>query len=118
MSPSLLLSWSFALGERGRLKIALTDLNTSAPCRLQVTSCYSAANTRLLAWRAECRLSVLLQGARPCGTRCSPELPRILDGRIREEEFMHKVQAHTVLSVHQNLLSLPLWLALGEQPQI
>jgi hypothetical protein len=31
---------------------------------------------------------------------------------------MHKAQAHTILSMHQNLFSLPLWLALGEQPQV
>lgn len=31
---------------------------------------------------------------------------------------MHKAQAHTILSMHQSLFSLPLWLALGEQPQV
>lgn len=34
-----------------------------------------------------------------------------------EVGFMHKAQSHIVLSVDLNLFSLPLWLALGEQPQ-
>lgn len=36
MSRSLPLSLSSVVGDRGQLKIALTDLNTSAPCLLQV----------------------------------------------------------------------------------
>lgn len=54
--PSLLLSLRSALGEERAAKNSMTDLNTSAPCRLQVRSNYSA-DKRLLAqgaWHPRC----------------------------------------------------------------
>lgn len=56
MSRSLLLSLRSALGEERAFKNSMTDLNTSAPCLLQVRSNYSA-DKRLLAqgaWHPGC----------------------------------------------------------------
>lgn len=93
MSRSLPLSLSSALGERGCLKIARAALNTSAPCLLQVRS-YYPAEERLLARESldhGCYSRVLGSMV----AQCSAELPRALDGGIKEVERPRTQPSHT-----------------------